>query len=180
MYRLCVYSAFLPRLASVPSPGGAHTVTYCLAVTPCSLLHPPPPPPPYFREKLLIVPIIRPPLRAARAGLRYCSSCSLISDGFLRPVILHVILPCCLAAGGRSLADLLCFPKKWQHVRGQQLFHPSVLPWHVNSRLLLHNRASLISVREFMGGGGLNCEAKAQVLVVTPPPPPPPPYFSWK
>ena len=57
-----------------------------------------------------------------------------------------------------------------QHVRGQQLFHPSVLPRHVDrrsSRLLPHYR-----VREFVeGGGGLNCEAKAQVFVVTPPPP---------
>ena len=29
----------------------------------------------------------------------------------------------------------------------------------------------LIAVREFVGGGGLNCEVKAQVLAVTPPPP---------
>ena len=61
------------------------------------------------------------------------------------------------------------FCKKWQHVRGQQLFHPSVLPRHVDrrsSRLLSHYR-----VRELVGGGGggLNCEAKAQVLIVTPP-----------
>ena len=33
------------------------------------------------------------------------------------------------------------------------------------------NRALLISVHEFVRGGGLNCEAKVQVLVVTPPPP---------
>ena len=53
-----------------------------------------------------------------------------------------------------------------QHVRGQQFFHPSVLPRHVDrrsSRLLSYYR-----VREFVGGG-LNCEVKAQVLVVTPP-----------
>ena len=56
------------------------------------------------------------------------------------------------------------------YVRGQQLFHPSVLPRHVDqrsSRLLPHYR-----VREFVGGGGgggLNCEAKTQVLIVTPP-----------
>ena len=66
------------------------------------------------------------------------------------------------------------FFKKCQHVRGQQLFHPSVLPWHVDrtsSCLLPHNRASLISVHEFVGGGELNCKAKVQVLVVTPSPP---------
>ena len=60
----------------------------------------------------------------------------------------------------------------YMHVRGQQLFHPSVLPRHVDGRsscLLPHNRALLISVCEFEGGG-LNCKAKAQVLVVTPPP----------
>ena len=41
-----------------------------------------------------------------------------------------------------------------------------------SSHLLLHNRASFISVHEFVGsgGGGLNCEAKAQVLVVMPSP----------
>ena len=42
--------------------------------------------------------------------------------------------------------------KKWQHVCDQQLFHPSVLPRHVDrrsSRLLPHYR-----VREFVGGGG--------------------------
>ena len=83
---------------------------------------------------------------------------SLISDGFLRPVILHVILPSSLAAGGRSLAVRLpaMFCKKWQHVHGQQLFHPSVLPRHVDRRsshLLSHNRALLISVRKFVGGG---------------------------
>ena len=64
-----------------------------------------------------------------------------------------LILPCSLAAGGRSLAAL----QKWQHVCGQQLFHPSVLPQLVDRRsyrLLPHNRASLISVREFVGGGG--------------------------
>ena len=60
--------------------------------------------------------------------------------------------------------------KNVKHVRGQQLFHPSILPRHVDrrsSRLLPHYR-----VREFVGGGGgggLNCDVKAQVLVVTPP-----------
>ena len=99
-----------------------------------------------------------------------------ISDSFLRPAVLHVIMLCSLVAGGRSLAARLpaVFCKKWQHVRGQQHFHPSVLPRHVNqrsSRLLLHNQASLISVRACMGeGGGFNCEVKAEVLVVTPSP----------
>ena len=40
---------------------------------------PPPPPPPYFRAKLLYRVIClhyTPPPRAARAGLRYCSSCA--------------------------------------------------------------------------------------------------------
>ena len=90
-------------------------------------------------------------------------------------MILHIILPCSLADGGRSLAARLpaMFYKKWQHLHGHQLFHPSVLPRHVNrrsSRLLPH-RASLISM-QIRGRGGLNSEAKAQILVVTPPPPP--------
>ena len=63
------------------------------------------------------------------------------------------------------------FCKKWHHVCGQQLFLPSVLPQHVDrmsSCLLPHNRASLVSVRECVeGGGGVNYEVKAQVLVVT-------------
>ena len=100
---------------------------------------------------------------------------SLISDGFLRPVILHVILPCSLATGGRSQAvRLLCYVNKngnmymannssnFQYCRGMSIEEFSSLP---------HNRASLISVRKLMGGGGgLNCEAKAQVLVITLPP----------
>ena len=41
-----------------------------------------------------------------------------------------VILPS-RPVGGVWLRDyLLCFAKKWQHVRGPQLFHPSVLPRH--------------------------------------------------
>ena len=51
-------------------------VPYCLAVTPCSLLRPPP----YFQAKLLYrvfhLHYTPPPPRAARAGLRYCSSCT--------------------------------------------------------------------------------------------------------
>ena len=76
-----------------------------------------------------------------------------------------------VAAGGRSLAARLP-AKKWQHVRGQQLFHPSVMPWHVDRRcslLLPHNRLSQYT-NSWEGGGGLNCEAKAQVVIVTPSP----------
>ena len=77
-----------------------------------------------------------------------------------------VILPS-RPVGGVWLRDyLLCFATcTWPTT-----LHPSVLPRHVDrrsSRLLPQYR-----VREFVGGGGgLNCEAKAQVLVVTPPPP---------
>ena len=56
-----------------------------------------------------------------------------------------VILPYSLAASGRSLAArlyLLCFAKKWErHVDRR------------SSRLLSYNRALLISVRKFVGGG---------------------------
>ena len=80
-----------------------------------------------------------------------------------------IILPS-QPVGGVWLRDYL--PRKWQRT------WPSVLPRHVDrksSRLLPRNRASLISVCEFVGGGGgggggLNCEAKVQVLVVTPSP----------
>ena len=146
-----------------------------LAVTP-----PPPPPPPYFRAKLLyriILPPLHPSPRAARADLRYCSSCTctrvasveelyscikrvenslrtglgLFTDLGRFPEA--VILPS-RPVGGVWLQDyLLCFCKKWQHVHE----HPSVLPRHVNrtsSRLPPHNRASLILVCEFVGGGG--------------------------
>ena len=101
-------------------------------------------------------------------------------DGFLRPVILHVILPCSLAGRWEESGCetyLLCFAKMAAciHVHGQQLFHPSVLPRHVDrrsSRLLLHNRASLISVREFMGGGGggLTARRKRKSSLLRPPP----------
>ena len=52
------------------------------------------------------------------------------------------------------------------HVRGQQLFHPSVLPRHVDrrsSRLLPHYR-----VREFVGGG-LTARRKRKSLLLRPP-----------
>ena len=60
------------------------------------------------------------------------------------------------------------FCKKWQHVRGQHLFHPSVLPRHVDRRI----SRFLPYYREYANSweGGLNCAAKVQVLVVTPPP----------
>ena len=96
-----------------------HSIPYCLAVTPCSLLRPPPP---YFRAKLLyrviLPPLHAPPPRGRGRSSRYCSSCtctrvasveelylcikcvenslrtglglfSLISDGFLRPSSCH-------------------------------------------------------------------------------------------
>ena len=50
-------------------------IPYCLAVTPCSLLRPPP----IFGRNYCIgyfTSITRPPPQAARAGLRYCSSCT--------------------------------------------------------------------------------------------------------
>ena len=168
-------------------------VPYCLAVTPCSLLRPRPPifgrnyckglfylhyTPPPPRGPL------EPVCRTAVLHVYACCKCrrvvfvyqacrkylenwswpfSLISDGFLRPS------SCRRGRWAESGCETTCYVL--QHVRGQQLFHPSVLPWHVDrrsSRLLPHYR-----VREFVegGGGGLNCEAKAQVLVVTPPPP---------
>ena len=85
---------------------------------------PPPPPPPIFRKNYCIGLFY---LHLRFAVLQFlhmyaCCKCirvyqvcrkyclwpfSLISDGFLWPVILHVILPCSLAAGGRSLAARL-------------------------------------------------------------------------
>ena len=157
-----------------------------LAVTPPP---PPPPPPPSFGRNYCIGLFdlhYTPPPRAARAALRCCSSCTCtrvasVEDlylcikrvenslrtglglfrGFLRPS------SCRRGRWAESGYETTCYVL--QHVRGQQLFHPSVLPQHVDrrsSRLLPHYR-----VRKFVGGGGgLNCEAKAQVLVVTPPP----------
>ena len=85
-------------------------------------------------------------------------------------MILHIIQPCksrCWLE--ESGCKTTCYVKR-QHVRGQQLFHPSVLLRHVDrrsSRLLPHTS----SVREFVGGeGGLNCEVNLQVLVVMYPP----------
>ena len=74
-----------------------------------------------------------------------------------------------VAAGGRSLAARLpaMFCKKWRCVRGQQLFHPSVLPLHVDrrsSRLLPHYR-----VREFVGGG-LTARRKRKSSLLRPSP----------
>ena len=91
-----------------------------------------------------------------------------------RPEILHIILPCSRSRWEESGCETTCYVlQKRQYIRGQQLIHPSiiVLPWHVNRRSschLPHNRASLISVRKFVGGGGVNCMAKAQVLVTLP------------
>ena len=60
---------------------------------------------------------------------------SLISDGFLRPS------SCRRGRWEESGCETTCYVL--QHVRGQQLFHPSVLPRHVDrrsSRLLPHYR----------------------------------------
>ena len=105
----------------------------------------PPCPPPISRQTSCTASITCPP-PAAQAGSRYCSSCtcmrvvqelylfeiwfrpfSLISDGFLRPVILHIILLCSLVACGRSLAVrlLAVFCKKWQPVRMWPTTFPS-------------------------------------------------------
>ena len=79
-----------------------------------------------------------------------------------------------VAAGGRSLAARLpcyvaMFCKKWQlYVTNNSFILQSCHePRHRSSRLLPHNRALLISVRNSWEGG-LNCDAKVQVLVVTP------------
>ena len=52
-----------------------NSIPYCLAVTPCSLLRPPPI---FGRNYCLGYSTLHytPPLQAARAGLRYCSSCT--------------------------------------------------------------------------------------------------------
>ena len=146
---------------------------YCLAVIPCPLLRPPP----YFRAKLLyrvFYPHYTPPPPASRSSrfavLQFlhvyaCCKCrrvvfvyqacrkrfenwswpfSLISDGFLRPS------SCRRGRWVESGCETTCYVL--QHVRGQQLFHPSVLPRHVDrrsSRLPPHYR-----VRESRGRGG--------------------------
>ena len=69
---------------------------------------------------------------------------------------------------------MLC--QKWQHVRGQQLFHPSVLPWHVDrrsSRLLPHNSQQsfvILSARILgRGEGGLTSRREHKSLLLRPP-----------
>ena len=89
---------------------------------------------------------------------------SLISDGFLRPS------SCRRGRWAESGCETTCYVL--QHVRGQQLFHPSVLPRHVDrksSRLLPHYR-----LREFVegggGGGGLTARRKRKSSLLRPPP----------
>ena len=96
---------------------------------------------------------------------------SLISDGFLRPVILHVILPCSLAAGGKSLAVRLLAKKT------ATCTWPTTLPsfstaMACRSKELSPSitQQSFVDLSTLIRGGGLNCVVKAQVLVVTPPP----------
>ena len=82
------------------------------------------------------------------------------SDGFLRPS------SCRRGRWAESGYGTTCYVL--QHVRGQQLFHPSVLPRHVD-RLLPHYR-----VRKFVGGGvggGLTARRKRKSSLLRPPPP---------
>ena len=121
----------------------------CMYRTARCYAHPPPPPPLYFLSELSV------------QGYFTSIICPPPSDGFLRPS------SCRRGQWAEPGYETTYYVL--QHVRGQQLFHPLVLPRHVDqrsSRLLPHYR-----VRKFVGGGGeLNCEAKAQVLVVTPAP----------
>ena len=90
---------------------------------------------------------------------------SLISDGFLRPAVILPSRP----VGGVWLRDyLLCFATcTW----------PTTLPSFSTATACrskeFSSSTALQSTRIRGRGGGLNCKAKAQVLVVTPPPPPP-------
>ena len=86
----------------------------------------------------------------------------MISDGFLRPS------SCRRGRWVESGYETTCYVL--QHdVHGQQLFHPSVLPWHVDrrsSRLLPHYR-----VCKFVGGrgGGLTARRKRKSSLLCPP-----------
>ena len=163
---------------------GVYILPYCLAVTPCSLLRPPPH---YFREKLLyrviLPPLHAPPLEPvcgtaviARVrvlqGRRSCIKC--VENSLRTGLGLF-----CWSRTVSRLRPSSCRCGRWeesgcyvlrQHVRGQQLFHPSVLPRHVDrrsSRLLPHYR-----VRKFVGGrgGGLTVRWKRKSSLLRPPP----------
>ena len=156
---------------------------------PCSLLRPRPH---YLRAKLLNR-VILPPLHVPSAGrssrfavLQFLQRVifienwswpfSLISDGFLRPVILHVILPCSLAAGGRSMAARL--PAMF--CKMATCTWTTTLPSFSTATACRSKEFSSSTAQQsfvdlstrIRGRGG---EAKTRVLVVTPPPP----SFSW-
>ena len=111
------------------------TLPYCLAIMPCSLLRPPSPifgqnhciglfylhymPPAGHSSQFAVLQSLHVYVccmcrrvvfvyQACRNSLR--TGLGLISDSFLRPVILHAILLCSLTAGGRSLPAMFC---KW-------------------------------------------------------------------
>ena len=171
-------------------------IPYCFAVMPCSLLRPPSP---YFSVNFLYRVVLPPshvPLPPVGHSNRFAvlHFLHLYACCMCRRVVLMIMYVSSIISLRTGLGLFhwswtvfrgqwfcksschedyrLCFAEKWQHVHGQQLFHPSILPRHVDWRsphLLPYNRASFISVRECVGGG-LNYEAKAQVIVVTPSP----------
>ena len=153
---------------------------YCLAVTP--------PPFPYFLADFLyrvILPPLHappPPQWATRAGLRYCSSytccaCrkwlenryrpfSLISNGFLMPVILHVILPCSLRPVGRVwLRDYYnytcCVLQKIAPCTSSIIQYCHGMSMEFSSSTAQQSFVNLSARMREGRGGGLNCEAKA-------------------
>ena len=89
-------------------------------------------------------------------------------------MILHVILLCSLSASGRSLAARL------PAVFAKKIMWPKTLPSFSTATACRWKEFSSSTAQQSFvdlntrigerGGGGLNCEAKAQVLVVTPPP----------
>ena len=159
-----------------------------LAVTP-----PPPPPPPIFGRNycigLFYLHYTPPPLRAARAGLRYCSSCTCTRvasveelyscikrvENSLRKLVLAfftdlgrfpeaVILPM-RPVGGVWLRDTL-----------QKKLQRTYVAFSTAKACRSKEFSSSASQQSFIdlstrirGGGGLNCEAKAQVLVMPSP-----------
>ena len=88
-------------------------------------------------------------------------------------MILHVILPCSLAASGRSLAVRL------PAIKMATCTWPTTLPSFSTATACRSKEFSSSTAQQSFvdlstqihGGGGLNCEAKAQVLIVTLPPP---------
>ena len=153
-------------------------VPYCLVVTPCSLLRPPPifgryyciglftsitytrpplPPPPPRRPLEPVCQFL--PVYACckcrrvvfvyQASRKYFENWSwpfsLISDGFLRPS------SCRRGRWEESGCETTC--NVLRHVRGQQLFHPSVLPRHVDRRSSRSSTALQSTLIRGRGGG---------------------------